>query len=376
MNKRVVKRAIDSRLSGLVMPADYRTEVFRRLRGEKRTMKRKISMVPVMVIVFVLLLAGIALAVSGNLFSLFARDNPPLQYIAEHAQTVAPTNMPQTAEPPAEMSPVRIDSSYFDGNTLYLSYRVTGGREFLESFTPSTDQLQHMQSEDNMLAPMLNEPHPVMNRFIEAYNAGSPSGYHHRGIGRSDHIRTADGVDLPWKSEESSVEGDDLLYYIAFASPLPAEVTARDVMTLQLRFFVSDLYLWFDGKRLYSQNEAGKEYCITVDIARNGTIQPRTLSGSGIRGKNAIALTAEVSPLYIRLTYPAVGDIEFGLFDPTTGFEARASSVEPQPDGMVIQVFDGLGTMPDELCAYPVIWQQESGGVTAETHKDQVIRLK
>lgn len=376
MNKRRVQQAIDSRLSGLSMGPGYRAEVFRRLKGEKKIMKRKLSMALVMAIVFVLLLAGIALAVSGNLFMLFSRDNPSLQYVAEHAQTVAPTSIPQNTEPPAEPSPVRIDSSYFDGNTLYLSYRVIGGKDFIESFSPTVEQLSQMQSEENIVGSLRTEANPVMDQFYSSYYAGEPQGYRQRTIVRSDHVQTTDGVDLPWKSEESTGEGEDLLYYIAFASPLPSEVTARDVMTLQLKFFVSDFYMWFDGQQLYSQSVSGKEYFITVDIERNGAIQPRMLSGSGIISRNTMTLTAEVSPLYIRLTYQGNGDMEFKLLDPATGIEARASSVEPQPDGTVLQTFDGLGTMPDELCAYPVYWLEESGGVTAETRKEQVVRLK
>lgn len=376
MNKREVKQSIDTRLSGLVMPADYQAEVYRRLRGEKRIMKRKLSFALVMIIVLFILLAGIALAFSGNLFSIFAKDNMPLQYVAEHAQMAAPSETSQSANKSAQFMPVRIDSTYFDGNTLYLSYRVIGGKELLEPFTPTTQQLAQMHLEESMIVPMLCEENSVMNQFTASYGAGEPCGYHLRSIGRSDHIRTVDGVDIPWDSEGAEADGDDLLYYIAFSSPLPPEVSSHDVMTLQLRFYAQNLYIWFDGERLYSQNGSDQEYLVSVDVARNGSIQPRTLSGTGAIGENAIALTAELSPLYIRLVYPVVGDLEFGLFDPTTGIEARASSVEPQPDGTVIQGFDGLGTIPDELCAYPVFEQQNSGGATADTHKDQAIRLK
>ncbi len=62
--------------------------------------------------------------------------------------------------------------------------------------------------------------------------------------------------------------------------------------------------------------------------------------------------------------------------DPVTGIEARASSVEPQSDGTVLQTFDGLGTMPTELCAYPVDWPDERGGMTGESLTGNAIFLK
>jgi hypothetical protein len=376
VNRQNLKKAIDTRLSGLCATPESRELIYRHMRGEK-VMKRKMALGLILAIVLVVLMAGAAIALGGNLFSVFSKNDASLQYVADNAQTIEPKETPGTDA--AEQSPVVMDSTYFDGSSLYLSYRIKGGATKIVTYTPTTEDLQAMQPVDSMYAPLLTEESAVLTAFIQNYQAGIAGGYHSRTIGRSDHIVTADGIDVPWESDRTETQGDDLICYIKFTSPLPDDIAKADAFTLQLTFYPSDIYMWFDGQKLFSRSTNEKEYAVLADIVRSSMDAQKRMSGQGNVSGQYIDVTAMVSPVSIVLTYPKTEGLEFALYDPATGEEATCISVEPQTDGTVLQTFEGLGRMPEALSACPIqyIYPDPKNTETQDTIylKDQAIKL-
>ena len=340
-------------------------------------MKKKMALGLVLAVLMALLMAGAAIALGGNLFSVFSQDDPSLQYIADHALTVEPKETPGAVE--AEESPIAMDSAYFDGSSLYLSYRIVGGNPRMEAHVPTAGELEGMQQETNMVSPLLPQGNPVMTAFIQNYQAGTAGGYHSRTIGRSDHITTAEGVDVPWVTDSFAMQGEDLLYYIQFASPLPDALATAGTLTLQLRFFQTDLYVWFDGQNLYSRSVREKEYTVPVTVTRNDAGGQIRMTGQGSIFNEQVALQAAVSPVAITLTYPAVDGLEFAVIDPATGEEARCEGVDLKADGTVLQTFSGFGRMPEKLTACPILFvnPDEKNAETENIQylKDQAVLL-
>lgn len=351
MNRQNLQKAMDTCLSGLCATPENREAVFRHLRGEK-FMKKKMTFGVVLAIVLALAVAGAAIAWSSNLFSVFSRTDPALQYVADHAQTVAPTDTPSAGI--SNDLPVSVDSAYFDGSSLYLSYRIKAGNVRIEAYAPSPDELQGMQREDSMAAPMLTEENTTLTAFIQNYQAGIAGGYHSVSIGRSDHIATADGLDIPWETDGTAADGEDLLCYIKFVSPLPEPLQRADAFTIQLKFYQTDLYVWFDGQQLYARNEMAQEYNISANITRSDSISDKRMSGQGDFAGKPVTISAVVSPVAITLAYPKTEGLEFAVLDPATGEEAASISVEPQEDGSILQTFAGFGQVPEKLTACPI----------------------
>lgn len=376
MNRQNLKKAMDTRLSGLAATPESREMVLQQIRGEK-VMKKKITTGLILVIVLVILMAGAAIALHGNLFSVFSKDNSAMQYVADHARTVEPKETP--GRETAEESPVVMDSTYFDGTSLYLSYRLKGGASRIEEYTPAAEDLQAMQQAGSMVAPLMTEENAVLTTFIQHYQAGTAGGYHSRTTGRSDHIKTTEGIDVPWQTDRTEKQGDDLICYIKFSSPLPDDVAKADTFTLQLTFYPSDIYMWFDGQKLYSRSIKEKEYTVLADIDRSSTDAQKRILGQGNISGQTIFVNAMVSPVFITLTYPAVEGLEFALLDQATGEEADCISVEPQTDGTILQTFAGLGRMPGTLTACPIqyVYPDPKNMETQDTiyMKDQAIRL-
>ena len=374
MNKRTIQQSIDARLSGLAGKPEARDAVFRAVRGGKQPAGKRRFRVAVLAAVLIVLMAGIALAVHSTLFSLFSPENPPLQYVAEHAQPLEPTS-PPTHGASTESAPVWVDSAYFDGSSLFVAYRLVGGEAHTQPYTPTEAELTQMRREENAVMPMLQEADPVMERFLEAYRAGQPYGYHTRSIGRSDHVVAGDGTDIPWAREEKIADGEDLLCYVEFDAPLPLQAADAGMLTLQFKFYLNDLYVWFDGESLFSRNAPADEYLLRVPVAKSNSVQIKTLEGEGVVNGKHVKVQAEISPLYIRLVYAPSPGVEFAILDPAANAQARAISVEAQPDGGVLQTFEGFGYVPSDLKVCPVL-SSEGGESPMGVDEAQGIHLQ
>ncbi len=375
MRRQNLKKAMDTRLSGFYFTPEAREKVFRQMGGEK-IMKKKMALGLVLAVVMALLMAGAAIAWGGNLFSVFSGNDASLQYVADHALTIEPKETLRIED--VEESPVTMDSAYFDGSSLYLSYRVTGGNPRIEAYAPTSAELQEMQLGNGIVA--LSEESPVMTAFLQNYQAGIAGGYFMRTIGRRDHITTTEGIDVLWVTDSFAARGEDQLCYIQFASPLPDALAKADTFTLQLRFSQIDLYVWFDGENLYSRSVLEKEYTVPVNIVRNNAGGQIYMTGQGSVLGVQVAVQATVSPVAITLTYPAMEGLEFSVIDPATGEEARCEGVDPQADGTVVQTFSRLGSIPEKLTACPIVLvnpdEKNQETVNIQYLKDQAILLE
>ena len=140
-----VREAIDARLSGVRMSREDRARVLERARKEEERMRKKISTGLMVALALTALLAGTALAAAGGIFEFFAgRDagiglEPLEQNLAGAAVATGQTLLQDEVE-------LTVEESYYDGETLYLSWSIGGQTRTEEPWTPDASQLEAMEA--------------------------------------------------------------------------------------------------------------------------------------------------------------------------------------------------------------------------------------
>ena len=169
-------------------------------------------------------------------------------------------------------------------------------------------------------------------------------------------------------------DGKDLVCYIKFDTPLPSSLQTANEFTLNLKFFQTSLYVWFDGQNLFSESEIGNELIAPIDVSLSVNNPDIQMSGQGEFNGKPITIKAVVSPIAITLRYPKTEGLQFAIFDPATGDEPFSRSISTTMEqGILEQTFDGLGRVPEKLIAYPIEFIE-----IAEPNKDtsNIIYLK
>ena len=156
MHEEKVKRALDARLASLSASPERRARIrAAALKEEERTMKRKWTVGVALAAVLVLSLTGAALAISGNLFELFAQRDARYQGVADQAAVV--TEAPARIED-AALGTVRayVDSAYYDGQSLTLTIAVENARRAV-AWAPSSEELAQMTQGELLPSPVTEE---------------------------------------------------------------------------------------------------------------------------------------------------------------------------------------------------------------------------
>ncbi len=352
MRRQNLQKAMDSRLSGLAVTPRLRAAIRLKTKGEK-PMKKKMTLGLVLALALILLLAGVAVALDGNLFTLFSKNDPKsdpaLAYVAEHAVSAAPPSGEA-----ADTSRVAVDSAYFDGINLFLAYRVKGGAVFLEPYTPSEEELQSMEVLDYVPVFTVTEKTPVLAAFASSVQAKKAAGYHSASFSRKDSM-TANGVDVSLCMDASFSQGDDLLGYLQFETPLPIKVAQADAFTMELTLYPFDVYVWFDGSAYYAKQVTGEPFTVAADIQKSQA-PAVVMTGKGNVNGAPVSITATVTPVSIHLAYTPTKDLVFVLTDPGTGREIPYESAGGGAGGYDELLFPGLGYVPQSLAACPITY--------------------
>ncbi len=400
-----IKQAFDARMSGMRLSQARRDAILRAAFDKERTpgMKKKLPLGLAMALIL-LIVTAVTVAATTNLFGLFTRQDPAMQYVAQHALPV------ETAKAGA---PGRIDSAYFDGNTLYLAFSTPSAAASLESWTPEEAIMRELDRpvmiEDpvfgfDSLRNALDAHAPDKYRAVkEKHDHGEPYGFWFSLWTPSDHFK-AGGWDVPWtEMGQTDTGGGFIAWYVRFETPLPDKIAREEELSLSLTLYQQHCYVYFDGSRTYARAfpQEGRE-TVTAMVKKAASSSAALKGRASFRGAE-IQAEAWAAPTEIRVTVrhgldnsprhfsyvdPETGrdfsetrePFDFVLLDERTGAMIQPAQTEQEGQTMRL-VFRGLGYLPDSLALVPqeavTPYQDEAGSWHNEAqYPEDAVRLK
>ena len=336
--RETIRKALDARLSPL-SASPRRRERIRIVIGqrEKKPIPKRRSLV--LAVALLLALAGAALAVGTNLFARFAQNDRRYEGVLDQVTDV--TEKPASVQDEKlGMVSARVDSAYYDGQTLTLTIAVENARCIAE-WTPTEDE-KALLIPDNGDGPELplattEEERRLLSAYQDAIAAGKPFGIRTDTIWVHDHFYTEDGISLPPYSGEEEEE-NGTLYEMREFTPLPEEVSGRETLAVYAELGRSTVYSYFDGEKTYWRSEVRRDgvgrLTATVPKAEAEIV---SFAGTGTLNGAACTVTAQVSAIELRLTIEAETDAF-----PLTSHRLDGQTWQEQP--WMAAVYDETGT--------------------------------
>ena len=336
--------------------------------GEARpVMKRKMTLTILAAVLAVIALTGAALAVGLNLFDHFGRNDRRLQVVAPDAALVVNDAVEVTTDA-LGASKARIDSAYYDGQSLIVAYTLDNYQR-CEPFTPTETELAQMTENKDFLleAYGIVEGDPDANEaFRAAIDRKQPYGVVEYMIGLGDRCTTDGGVTLPLHAAAMEDGEEGLLYCIQeFETPLPESTRNLDSLNLTLPVELSTSWYWFDGETCYEKHDEQPLATLTAAVSRSEA-ETRSYKWEGEINGAKVSARAEASAVHIKLYI----DAEAGAFpDPATIWPEAAEADDTwysfvltdsrdmeyrfsggiEGEGTLEAEYDGLGYLPNDL---------------------------
>ena len=373
LNEKNIRQALDRRLSGLTASEERRNAILRAARQEGREdkpVRSKKTLVIAIALILAMLTSAAAVAETLNLFDFFGKEDARIAALAPKA-TLEISEPALIEHPYLGDVAVKIDSAYFDGLAMSMTYQIDNSL-YAEEYTPTAEEIAQMKlDEPVILAIVGNEPYvEVHEAYNEAVENGTPFGYKQYTVRVHDHTYSDDGIDLGGGMGYEDYNGTSLVGLLDFDAPLADELRSRDEITVVKGVFQHECTVWFDGKECYlsyAMKDIG-EIRATIPKDKN---MVKTFTGTGNISGVECTFTAEVSPLAAVLTLetnlpikeafpinaPAGTDRfdqwrEMGLVD-DQGREYRAQEGMQYIDENHASVtFEGTGELPESLTAY------------------------
>lgn len=331
-----------------------------RLAGESRVMKKKLSVLAIVlaIVLSVALFSAVAELLGINLFDLFGKDDQRIAQLAPQAviNEVSPTTITSAK---LGASVAGINSAYYDGQSLVVVYSIQNGR-YLENFTPTEDQLLKMEKNNNPLAMALTNPETddLIRQWNEATSAGRPFGFVEYNISPSDHTQTADGMDLPPDSSGELTGMDGQVFTIReYVSPLPEEAQNLDVLNIEIGLFQTTQYHYYDGKQAYTSFECIDLKPMKAAIRRtDARIQHFQGHGSFAGIPFSVTVTASAASARVTLQagsgiFPALPEDSWYAVYLRDGKQKNFRSLDGMQGGTDTMIFNfhGTGEVPEKL---------------------------
>jgi len=323
------------------------------------------------------LIGAVAATAKGlNLFSLFGRMEPRWARVAEDAELDRPDRLSiETKELGASVA--RIDSAYFDGQSLVIGYAIENYIK-CEPFSPTPEQLADMES----VIGETPETWAAMEALEAAMAAGQPYGYVEYAIKMADECATDDGIALlcgAWTGQPTPEGSIDCLWELE--SPMPETLQSRERLALRLTLCLQTTRFYFDGSECHVLKSLRPVGELTATAERSESVI-RAYAGSASLGGVPLRAEATVSAIHAALTLTArdglLADADawrpFLLTDADTGeaFDLEFSQLEPDS---AMAEFAGIGHVPERLLL-SIVAEEEASGDAPRLLNDQPILLK
>lgn len=301
LDEKTLQERVNRRLSGLRGDELRRMRIRAVVQQERSAispMKKKLSPVLVCLLILLFVTASVALAEHLNLFHLFGQQDERYAQVADEAAVITAQPV-EGYEAPLEQGIAQIDNAYYDGLTLNLALSIAQGTQY-EAYTPTAQELAAMEEMSPMPVAIPDAQAPgadILAAYNQALQSGTPYGYRACTIYPSDHTRTDDGIDIPQAAGDSAY-GEDGAYYEMreFALPLPAELTGRDTLHLEIGLYQSVQTVYFDGTKCYTATQRSDAGTLTATVPRSSAATLKMAGTAQISGVTCSA-EAEVSPM-------------------------------------------------------------------------------
>ena len=369
--RETIRKALDARLSPLSASPRRREGIRAAVaQREKKPIPKRRSLV--LAVALLLALAGAALAVGTNLFARFAQNDRRYEGVLDQVTDV--TEKPASVlDEKLGMVSARVDSAYYDGQTLTLVIAVENARCIAE-WTPTEDEKALLMPDDGdgpeLPQATTEEERQLLSACQEAIAAGKPFGIRKDTIWVHDHFYTEDGIALPPYSGDEEEE-NGTLYELREFTPLPEEASGREALSVYAELGRSTVYSYFDGEKMYWRSEVQRDGVgrVTATVPK-AEAEIVSFTGTGTLNGAACTVTAQVSAIELRLTIDAETDAfplttryldgqtwqeqpwMAAVYDETgTEYLPRESSSAESAQRLEI-LFDGSGHIPERLRVY------------------------
>lgn len=388
MTDQEIRQAVEHRLSVLDDDPSRRARTLLRIRdAENLHRKKKRSAGLVIALALLLALAGVALALTTNLFTFFGQRDARYGKMAEQATLEASAPVPPED---AQTSPVnaRFDSAFYDGLTLNAAILIEQPRR-VEPYAPEEGALSAMEVMASLPLTAPEDAAPgeadAQRAMQAAQKAGTPYGYQVISYSPSDHVLTDDGTEIPPYAGDPTVdENGNFIEMREFATPLPEELQNLNAITLNCALCRNRQLWYFDGETLYNQNINDEAVSIRAVVPKsNGLVQ--SMRGAYAAAGVTYAVTAQVSTMSAVVTLEGDGltplrdllgggaEVPAGT-DPTdvwinmTAYDEQGreylseGGFSPEQTLPVTEVFMGVGELPTSLEVHVFLeWEGDTG---------------
>lgn len=230
----------------------------RRLAGETPIMKKKISVLAVVVAVILSLLmfGAVAERLGINLFSMFGKHKNSLGLLAPNT-ILKETSITTIQSPELGDTNAYIDSAYYDGQALIVAYAIENNERYVR-YVPSEDELARMVKTDYSIPlETIIMPRDSIGKLREAAETGRPFGLVHYMItSAADYVKISTGQETLPNASESISNQDGKIYTINYyLSTLPENAKEQDRLDIEIGLQKSSQYYYFDGEQTYTFTE-------------------------------------------------------------------------------------------------------------------------
>ena len=336
--RETIRKALDARLSPLSASPRRREGIRDAVaQREKKPIPKRRSLV--LAVALLLARAGAALAVGMNLFARFAQNDRRYEGVLDQVTDVTEKPAAVQDEKLGAVS-ARVDSAYYDGQTLTLAIAVENAR-CIEEWTPTEDEKALLMPDDGdgpeLPQATTEEERQLLSACQEAIAAGKPFGIRKDTIWVHDHFYTEDGIALPPYSGDEKEE-NGTLYELREFTPLPGEASGRETLSVYAELGRSTVYSYFDGEKMYWRSEVQRDGVgrVTATVPK-AEAEIVSFTGTGTLNGAACTVTAQVSAIELRLTI----DAETDAFPLTTRY-LDGQTWQEQP--WMAAVYDETGT--------------------------------
>lgn len=355
-----LREVIDRELADVAMRPELIEKIENKTihRGGKTQMKRKISLSLAVALAALAVMVGVAFAtgvaqsiIQGMKILYDGEDESKYEAIDEIAQSPMSTR----ALPEVEDGRLMLHQSYYDGEQIILSYSLTGNNRADFGFGPGHEKFSELQPTDGLMIDFERELTPEDYQTMQSKLASEGRvGFIVKDMYVGDHLRLADGTDLP---ERNDIQIEHGYYYAQLAQPLPE--AARNVESLDIAFRVkqSTTYYYRDQTGEYYLFEPVRNDDIVFTVPRS-TEEIAWYDGGYSDSVYEAQAEVKVSPINvwvkIAMTVPEIWDLDWNSID-----ELRAQGIDYLYDYQLVA--DGE--------VYPIHLQEDwTDSTEASTH--------
>lgn len=283
-----VQAAMIATLSGLQEDPWLAQRVLANAKGEK-TMVKKISAAMLIAILLIAVTITGALAAALGLFDRLSQDprgDSRLSAVDQVAESIA---REWTTD---DGITVRIEQAYFEGNRVFIAYRMTGNWNATELHEGAPEgNISWSWEEENMIAAqtMISEI-PERQQAIRQLDGNGQKWIACTDIGLHDGLRLADGTCLDIIGGDSIIQPDGSM--IGWKECEIPEDCLRDTLTFQARLYRNHSIMFQDGPAYRQTAERGENTPLEFTLRQNKALTRLYGIGKGREYTAAAELTA------------------------------------------------------------------------------------